>query len=549
MRLGIVGAGAIARAYATALETGSSARLVAVADIDRGAARAMAEAAGARRSRSHLELADSGLLRRGDRHRRRRPRTRRSRSTWRRGGCRSSARSRSASISTARIRMTRAATENGVLLSMASKFRFVDDVDPGAGDDRLRARSATPLAAREHLHQRGGHELRWNADPTVSGGGVLIDNGTHSVDIVRYLLGPITEVLAVAGPRIQPIPVEDGVTLMARTAGRRAGDDRDLVEPPQGPRRLHRRLRRPRAPSRSAGRARGSGASATARGRRSATGYDKVAAFARQIEHFVGRPGGEDRPLPDAHDALASVLVIQAAYRSMARGAWTPWTSVRCRPRWRADRARRDEHPDPPHARSSRTASRSATARRSGTTSTSGGRRGSAATASSAARASSPTAWTIGDRVKINAFVYIPTGVTIETGVMVSAGTIFTNDRYPRATTPDLSELRGSGPDEHTARDRRARGRDHRRGQPDRARGGDRRLRHGRDGRAGDEGRGALQPGHRRPGAPRGLRLPLRRTACRGRRHGRRGAWPASTATGPTRSGPAGSPRPRWPRP
>ena len=56
----------------------------------------------------------------------------------------------------------------------------------------------------------------------------------------------------------------------------------------------------------------------------------------------------------------------------------------------------------------------------------------------------------IGDRVKINSFVYIPTGVRIEDGVMVSAGTIFTNDQYPRAATPDLSELRSSEPDEHT---------------------------------------------------------------------------------------------------
>jgi acetyltransferase-like isoleucine patch superfamily enzyme len=57
---------------------------------------------------------------------------------------------------------------------------------------------------------------------------------------------------------------------------------------------------------------------------------------------------------------------------------------------------------------------------------------------------------TIGDRVKVNAFVYLCTGVTVEDGVMISAGAIFTNDRYPRAASPDLAELRGSGPDEFT---------------------------------------------------------------------------------------------------
>lgn len=56
----------------------------------------------------------------------------------------------------------------------------------------------------------------------------------------------------------------------------------------------------------------------------------------------------------------------------------------------------------------------------------------------------------IGNRVKVNAFVYICAGVRIEEGVMVSAGTVFTNDRFPRATVPDLSMLRPSEPDEHT---------------------------------------------------------------------------------------------------
>ncbi len=56
----------------------------------------------------------------------------------------------------------------------------------------------------------------------------------------------------------------------------------------------------------------------------------------------------------------------------------------------------------------------------------------------------------IGHRVKINAFVYICNAVTIENGVMISAATVFTNDRFPRAATTDLRQLRPSDPDEHT---------------------------------------------------------------------------------------------------
>lgn len=56
----------------------------------------------------------------------------------------------------------------------------------------------------------------------------------------------------------------------------------------------------------------------------------------------------------------------------------------------------------------------------------------------------------IGNRCKINSNAYICNGVTLEDGVMISAGVIFTNDRFPRATTPDLKELRSSDPDEHT---------------------------------------------------------------------------------------------------
>lgn len=56
----------------------------------------------------------------------------------------------------------------------------------------------------------------------------------------------------------------------------------------------------------------------------------------------------------------------------------------------------------------------------------------------------------IGHRCKINSCVYICAAVTIEDGVMVAAHTVFTNDRYPRAATPDLTQLRSSAADDHT---------------------------------------------------------------------------------------------------
>ncbi len=56
----------------------------------------------------------------------------------------------------------------------------------------------------------------------------------------------------------------------------------------------------------------------------------------------------------------------------------------------------------------------------------------------------------IGNRCKINSFVYICNAVSLGDGVFVGAGTTFTNDLFPRATTPDLAELLPSSPDEHT---------------------------------------------------------------------------------------------------
>ncbi|MEM9030919.1 MAG: Gfo/Idh/MocA family oxidoreductase [Pseudomonadota bacterium] len=320
MRLGLVGAGAIAGAYVDAIAAGKSAELVAVADTNAEAANAMAEKAGCVAFPSHLALAESGL-------------------------CDavivttppSTHEQVAVDLLSAKLpvlcekplsvdlksafNMTRAATENGVLLSMASKFRFCDDVVQV--HDMLKAGEiGTPTQLDNVFTGVVDMTKRWNSDPELSGGGVLIDNGTHSVDIVRYLLGSITEVQAIAGPRMQQMLVEDSVTLMARTEdGKQARIETSWS--------VHKDLPWFIAIYGTEGSIEiGWKGSRIRRGRTGAwenfgTGYDKVASFKRQIDHFVGVLQGGDYMLPDAHDALSSVLVIQAAYRSMTRGAWT----------------------------------------------------------------------------------------------------------------------------------------------------------------------------------------------------------------------------------
>lgn len=64
----------------------------------------------------------------------------------------------------------------------------------------------------------------------------------------------------------------------------------------------------------------------------------------------------------------------------------------------------------------------------------------------------------IGDLVKLNACVYVCAGVTIADGVMVAAHTVFTNDRLPRATDPDLTALQSSDAPEDMPRSTVGRG-------------------------------------------------------------------------------------------
>ncbi len=74
------------------------------------------------------------------------------------------------------------------------------------------------LRARYGHGGRIGYEREWRADPSVSGGGELIDQGCHLIDLSRWFLGDFSKVDGYAHTYFWDMPVDDNAFLMLRTA-------------------------------------------------------------------------------------------------------------------------------------------------------------------------------------------------------------------------------------------------------------------------------------------------------------------------------------------
>jgi predicted dehydrogenase len=216
--------------------------------------------------------------------------------------------------------MITCAQKTGVKFTMASKFRYVEDV--------IKAKSMVASGMLGEVVQfenaftaKVDMSKRWNSQKEIAGGGVLIDNGTHSVDIIRYFLGPISEVLAVETGKTQSIGVDENVKLLAKTESGVAAS----VDLTWG---INKEL--PNFIS-----AYGTNGTLQIGWRESkyklnsnpdwtviGNGYDKVQAFRSKIENFAGAILGTEELLIKPADALASVEVIEAAYRSLNENLW-----------------------------------------------------------------------------------------------------------------------------------------------------------------------------------------------------------------------------------
>ncbi|NJR48849.1 MAG: Gfo/Idh/MocA family oxidoreductase [Leptolyngbyaceae cyanobacterium CSU_1_3] len=319
LKFGLIGAGGIAQSYGRAFERSQIAELVAVADIRPDAARAFAEPLGCQSFDSFETMADrveldAVVI------------------------CTPPVTHREISLyfvernvhvlcekplsidSQSAIDMLEAASRAGVLLTMASKFRYVQDV--------IRAKSLVLsgilgeiVLFENAFTSRVDMTNRWNSRPEISGGGVLIDNGTHSIDLMRYFLGPLAEVQVIEGKRIQGLSVEDTARIFIKSASGVVGNvdlswsiNKELdsyirIYGSQGTISIGWKESKYRQSSSSDWVVFG-------------TGYDKVQAFSSQIDNFSKAICREETLLITPEDSIASVEVIEAAYTSMRRNHW-----------------------------------------------------------------------------------------------------------------------------------------------------------------------------------------------------------------------------------
>ncbi len=221
-------------------------------------------------------------------------------------------------IAAARVMLATARGHNRVLM-MGSKFRYTPDV--AAAKALLDRQCCGDIVMYENVFcSHVDMTRRWNAHAPTSGGGVLIDNGCHSVDLARFLLGPIARVQAQFGRRAQPITVEDTARILFTSRSGALGSidlSWSVHKETDAYVRIHGTAGTLEVGWKSS-RWKQKGGAWQAFG----NGYDKIAAFANQLRNFAGAIAGTELPVINDADALASVVVVDCAYRSATEERW-----------------------------------------------------------------------------------------------------------------------------------------------------------------------------------------------------------------------------------
>lgn len=318
-RVGIVGCGGIARAHAEGYRTTGKAELSAFFDTDGRRAEAFAETYGGKAFTSIEEMMDRqhidvvSICTPPSSHEEAACLAMRNRIDV---CCEKPLAHTAAAART----MCRCADRTDALLVTAFKFRFFANVmwakeliDGGHLGGVVFARNI--FAGRIDMSER------WFSKKEISGGGVMIDNGVHAIDLMRYLFGEVEGVFAVARNIGTPLDVEDTCRLLLNMSTGTwasvdlswiAGQSRNILE-------IH--------GTKGLLELWWDGASFTPiEGEQIlfVPPDDPILAdpFAAQLDWFIACVRGEKRPRATAEDGLRALEIVERAYASATSPAW-----------------------------------------------------------------------------------------------------------------------------------------------------------------------------------------------------------------------------------
>ena len=221
-------------------------------------------------------------------------------------------------ISTARIdTLLHKVERTGVTLGVMFQDRLKPDVvamkrQIDAGD------LGTPLVATGEVKWFRPPEYyagsRWRGTWALDGGGALMNQGIHTVDLMLHLLGPVTRVSGLVATRFHNIEVEDTATAMLEFENGALGTiDVTTAAAPGRPRRLQ-----------VVGSAGSlvlegdhlSGTNAGSVENASSPVVTDVSAHVRIIVDFIDAVRNRRPPVCDGREGRRSVEVVEAVYRS-----------------------------------------------------------------------------------------------------------------------------------------------------------------------------------------------------------------------------------------
>lgn len=214
------------------------------------------------------------------------------------------------------LSMVETAKKNKRLLMTAFKFRFRDEMQSAK---RLveEGKIGKIILARNMFGGFADMKERFFSKKDISGGGVLIDNGSHAIDLFRFLLSDVRNVSARINTTVQKIEVEDTAKiLMEMESGALVTIDLSWSIPISSQYYLE---------------LYGSEGTITSPPlrykRKGDTEWSEYKTreediFAKETAHFVNCILGKGKPIVDGLDGLRTQEVVDAAYKSCKESLW-----------------------------------------------------------------------------------------------------------------------------------------------------------------------------------------------------------------------------------